>query len=99
MSYDPNYFSGFNSTNSLQPVKKITTFGATFAGMRSPYGNALTQRQNISINRPFKLYQSAQRNPASVLTNNVTTLPAGNGSQFIGYGYTAGINGSVNINV
>ena len=87
-SYDPNYFAGFNAGKSLRPAKAATVLGTSWSG-KNAYSNgySLTQQQNLTVNRNYKLYQYTQRNPGAVLTNNVTTLPQGNGSQFLGYGY------------
>ena len=92
MSYDPNYFSGFTASAPSRSIKQLTSFSTVFGGN-------LSLKQNLSINRPYILYENAQRNPTAVLTNNVTTLPQGNGAQFMGYGYISGTNGSININV
>jgi len=84
-SYDPNYFTGFNAARSLRPAKAATVLGTSWSGVNA-YSNGcgLNQQQNLRVNRNYKLYQYTQRNPAAVLTNNVTTS---NGAQFLGYGY------------
>lgn len=94
--YDPNYYSGFSSARSLAPLKRASVLGNSWSGVDYSNGNRLTQQQNLRVNRNYQLYQAAHRSPVGVLTNNVTTLPQGNGSQFNGFGYTqtTGNNGS-----
>jgi hypothetical protein len=100
MSYDPNYKSRFNSYQGLLPLKKATILGNSWSGVNSySNGYGLTQQQNLRANRNYLAYQFNQRSKSSVLTNNVTTLPAGNGAQFLGYGYVSTSSDSVNINV
>lgn len=88
--YDPNYNARFNSARGVAPLKQATILGNSWSGRSNSNGYGLTQQQNLSVNRNYKLYQFTQRNPGSVLTNNITTLPAGNGAQFLGYGYVYG---------
>ena len=93
--YDPNYYTGFSSARSLAPVKPATVLGTSWSGRSYSNGYVLTQQQNLRVNRNYQLYQ-APRKGTSVLTNNVTTLPEGNGAQFNGFGYiqTTGNNGN-----
>ena len=87
--YDPNYYVPFSSTNSLAPRKPSTVLGNSWSGRSYSNGYGLTQQQNLRFNRNYQLYQFPRKG-TSVLTNNVTTLAAGNGAQFLGYGYIAG---------
>ena len=87
--YDPNYNAQFNSAKGLAPLKPATVLGTSWSGRSYSNGYGLTQQQNLRLNRNYQLYQ-APRKSSTTLTNNVTTLPAGNGAQFLGYGYVYG---------
>lgn len=89
-----NFFNKSNSSYGIQHVKTLSPFVTAF-GLGGGLGYSLTLRKAVSINRPFKQYQYGARNPAQVLTNNVSTL---NSQQILGYGLVSSdLNGTGNV--
>lgn len=89
-----NYFNKSNSSLGVHNIKTLHPFATAF-GLGGGLGYSLTLRKALTANRPFKQYQFGGRNPAQVLTNNVSTL---NSQQILGYGLvSSNLNGTGNV--
>lgn len=86
-----NFFNKSNSSYGLQNVKTLYPFATAF-GLGNGLGYSLTLRKALTVNRPFKQYQYGGRNPAQILTNNVSTK---NSQEILGYGLvSSSLNGT-----